>query len=96
MVYRGLYHFSVAYVKGKASDPMKYFASPENQDLGVVKSLRKTQQNIDLSPFPGNKLPLEKFNYSTLKTQTAHHLNLSRMVSHTLGLRPPEVAAPSI
>ena len=68
MVYRGLYHFSVAYDKGKASDPIKYFASPENQDLGVVKSLPKTQQDIDLSPFPGNKLPPEKFNYSTLLT----------------------------
>jgi hypothetical protein len=68
MVYRGLYHFSVAYDKGKASDPIKYFASPENQDLGVVKSLPKTQQDIELSPFPGNKLPQEKFNYSTLLT----------------------------
>jgi len=52
MVYRGLYHFSVAYDKGKATDPVKYFADPENQDLGVVKSQRKAEQNIDLSPFP--------------------------------------------
>ena len=35
MVYRGLYHFSVAYDQGKADDPIKYFADPENQDLGV-------------------------------------------------------------
>lgn len=53
MVYRGLYHFSVAFDKGKATDPVKYFANPENQDLGVVKFLRKTEQKIDLSPFPG-------------------------------------------
>lgn len=62
MVYRGLYHFTVAYDKGKATDPVKYFASPENQDLGVVKSLRKTEQKIDLSPFPRIKLP-EKTNH---------------------------------
>lgn len=69
MVYRGLYHFSVAYDKGKATDPVKYFASPENQDLGVVKSQRKTEQKIDLSPFPGRKLPEEKFHHPTLLTK---------------------------
>ena len=52
MVYRGLYHFTVAYDKGKAINPVKYFAEHENQDLGVVKSLREAQQKIDLSPFP--------------------------------------------
>ena len=52
MVYRGLYHFSVAYDKGKATDPVQYFAAPENQDLGVVKYLRKPVPKLDLSPFP--------------------------------------------
>lgn len=52
MIYRGLYHFSVAYDKGKADDPVKYFAAPSNQDLGVVKSLRKPVSKLDLSPFP--------------------------------------------
>jgi hypothetical protein len=52
MLYRGLYHFSVAYDKGKATDPVKYFAAKENQDLGVVKSLRKPVPKLDLSPFP--------------------------------------------
>jgi hypothetical protein len=52
MIYRGLYHFSVAYDKGKAEDPVKYFAAPENQDLGVVKYLRKPVPKLDLSPFP--------------------------------------------
>ncbi len=55
MVYRGLYHFSVAYDKGRADDPVKYFAAKENQDLGVVKTLRKPVPKLDLSPFP---LPL--------------------------------------
>ncbi len=53
MVYRGLYHFSVAYEKGKATDPVKYFAAPENQDLGVVKTQRKPVELLNLSPFPG-------------------------------------------
>lgn len=52
MIYRGLYHFSVAYDKGQAEDPVKYFAAPENQDLGVVKYLRKPVPKLDLSPFP--------------------------------------------
>lgn len=52
MVYRGLYHFSVAYDQGKATDPVKYFAAKENQDLGVVKALRKPVPKLDLSPFP--------------------------------------------
>ena len=68
MVYRGLYHFTVAYDKGKATDPVKYFASIKNQDLGVVKSQRKPEQKIDLSPFPERKLPEGKFHHPTLLT----------------------------
>lgn len=41
MVFRGLYHFTQAYHHGHATDPVKYFAASENQDLGVVKRLRK-------------------------------------------------------
>ncbi len=52
MIYRGLYHFSVAYAQGKATDPVKYFTAKENQDLGVVKALRKPVPKLDLSPFP--------------------------------------------
>ncbi|QLE47752.1 IS4 family transposase [Nostoc sp. C057] len=52
MIFRGLYHFSVAYDKGKADDPIQYFAAKENQDLGVVKALRKPVSKLDLSPFP--------------------------------------------
>ena len=50
MLYRGMYHFGVAYDKGKASDPVSYFAAPENQDLRVVK-IRKNEPPLDLSPF---------------------------------------------
>lgn len=52
MIYRGLYHFSVAYDKANADDPIKYFAAKNNQDLGVVKTLRKPVSKLDLSPFP--------------------------------------------
>ena len=39
MIYRGLYHFYIAHHKNLATDPVKYFAAPENQDLGIVKTL---------------------------------------------------------
>lgn len=43
MVFRGLYHFTQAHHRGEAADPIKYLSAPENQDLGVVKRLRKKQ-----------------------------------------------------
>lgn len=52
MLYRGLYHFSRAFSKGLATDPVSYFAAPANQDLAVVKRLRKPISRLDLSPFP--------------------------------------------
>jgi len=52
MLYRGFYHFSRAYSKGLATNPVSYFADPANQDLGVVKRLRKPISRLDLSPFP--------------------------------------------
>lgn len=32
MIYRGLYHFSVARQKGLTDDPIQYFADPKNRD----------------------------------------------------------------
>jgi len=61
MLYRGLYHFSVAYDKGKASDPLKYFAAPKNQDLGVVKALQKPVPKLNLSSFPSALLTKAQF-----------------------------------
>ena len=52
MLYRGLYHFTNAYHKGLASDPVSYFAAPENQDLRVIKPLPKSPKRLDLSPYP--------------------------------------------
>lgn len=52
MLLRGLYHFTLAYHKGLTSDPISYFADPQNHDLGVIKPLRKPPKLLDLSPFP--------------------------------------------
>jgi len=52
MLYRGLYHFIQAFCKGKASDPVAYFAAPENQDLGVVKRIRKRIPRLNIAPYP--------------------------------------------
>lgn len=52
MIYRGLYHFTVAYQNQKALDPVKYFADPENQDLSIVKRQRKPNVKLIIAPFP--------------------------------------------
>ena len=52
MLYRGLYHFTQARAKGTATDPVNYFADPQNRDLGIVKVLRKPPAILDLSPYP--------------------------------------------
>ena len=52
MLYRGFYHFIQAYNKGNASDPVAYFAAPQNQDLDIVKRLRKPFLKLELAPYP--------------------------------------------
>jgi len=49
MIYRGLYHFSVAYQKGITTDPVKYFAAAENQDLGILKQQGKPLVKLIIS-----------------------------------------------
>lgn len=51
MLYRGLYHFSVATNQGSATNLVTYFAAPENQDLRVIK-IHRSVAPLDLSPFP--------------------------------------------
>jgi hypothetical protein len=51
MIYGGLYHFGVANQKGEATDPVKYFAAPENKDLGIVKQKRKNNTRVNCSTF---------------------------------------------
>jgi hypothetical protein len=55
MIFRGLYHFNHSYNKGRATDPVLFFAAPENKNLDVVKTIRKKPQTLDLSPFPLQK-----------------------------------------
>ena len=52
MIYRGMYHFYVASQKGLTHDPIKYFAAPENRDLGIVKRRRKLNIKLIVAPFP--------------------------------------------
>ncbi len=61
MIYRGLYHFYVAHHKGLANDPIKYFSAPENQDLGVVKTIRKPNVKLIIAPFPEHRHPDDPF-----------------------------------
>lgn len=52
MIYRGLYHFTMAHQKGKATDPVKYFADPKNRDLGIARQKRKPNAKLIVAPFP--------------------------------------------
>ena len=61
MIYRGLYHFYVAHQKGLASDPVKYFAAPSNQDLGIVKRQRKPNVKLIVAPFPDKQRGSDQF-----------------------------------
>ncbi len=70
MIYRGLYHFSVARQKGLTNDPIKYFAAEENHDLGIVKSIRKPHVRLIIAPFPERqKNSLNFFFSSSSQTQ---------------------------
>ncbi len=61
MIYRGLYHFYVAHQQGKATDPIKYFAAPENQDLSIVKRQRKPNMKLIVAPFPDKQRGTPEF-----------------------------------
>jgi hypothetical protein len=65
MIYRGLYHFYVAHQKGKATDPPKYFAAPENQDLGIVKYQRKPNVKLIVAPFPDRQRGKNQYFFDT-------------------------------
>jgi hypothetical protein len=52
MIYRGFYHFTMAHQKGKATDQVKYFADPQNRDLGIIKQPRKPKIQLIVAPFP--------------------------------------------
>ena len=65
MIYRSFYHFYVAHQKGKATDPPKYFAAPENRDLGIVKSQRKPNVKLIVAPFPDRQRGKNQYFFDT-------------------------------
>jgi hypothetical protein len=61
ILHRGLDRFYVARHRGLATDPVVYFAAPENQDLGVVKAVRHPNRKLIIAPFPDAIRRLEDF-----------------------------------
>ena len=70
MIYRGLYHFSVAHQKGLTDNLLKYFTAPENQDLGIVKSIRKPPIRLIIAPFPERQKNSPNFFFSPVLKPT--------------------------
>ena len=60
MIYRGMYHFYVAYQKKLAFDPVEYFASPQSRDLGIVKRGPKPRNRL-VSSFAAKTRSREQF-----------------------------------
>lgn len=58
MVFRGIYHFTLAHARGVATNLVAYLTAPENRDLGVVKAPRPRRQQspLDFSPFSSSKV----------------------------------------
>jgi len=82
MIYRGLYHFTMAHHQGKATAPVKYFAAPENRDLGIIKQERKPNVKLIVAPFPEKQRGSDQFffkNSPKASWQKAYSLNLSPM-----------------
>ena len=67
MIYRGLYHFYMAHHKGLTKDPVKYFAAPENQDLGIVKQQRKPNVKLIVSPCPDKQRSPSEFFFQPVR-----------------------------
>jgi len=51
----------VAHQQGKATDPVQYFAAPENQDLGIVKRQRKPHVKLIIAPLPDQQRGSDQF-----------------------------------
>ncbi len=71
MIYRGLYYFHGASCRGKASDPVKYFADPDNQKcLGIVKRQRKPNKKLIIAPFPAKQRGEDSFFFQSSPKST--------------------------
>lgn len=51
MVYRGLYHFTQAYHRGEATDPVGYLAA-HAKELGIIKQKRRRKKDLTKSSPP--------------------------------------------
>jgi hypothetical protein len=54
MMYRGLYCFLVAEQKGLTTNPVQYFSTLKNPDLGIVQQQQKPNVKIIIALFPDN------------------------------------------
>ena len=50
---------------GLTDDPIRYLAAPENQDLGIVKSIQKTPVRLIIAPFPERQKNSQDFFFSS-------------------------------
>ena len=71
MIYRGLYYFHGASCRGEASDPVKYFAQPDNcKCLGIVKRQRKPNKKLIVAPFPDQQRGDNQFFFQSSSKST--------------------------
>lgn len=62
MVYRGLYYFHGASIRGETHDPVSYFADSDRQKcLGIVKRPRKPNKKLIVAPFPEKQRETSQF-----------------------------------
>ena len=61
IIYLGLYHSTMAHQKAKVTDPVKYFADPQNRDLGIIKQKRKPNVKLIVTPFPDLQRGTDQF-----------------------------------
>jgi hypothetical protein len=80
MIYRGLYHSTMAHQKGNATDPVKYFADPQNRDLGIIKQKRKPNVKLIVAPFPDLQSGTDRFFFIFL--QKPFEKRLSALTCH--------------
>jgi len=48
------------------TDSVKYFAAPENQDLGILKQQRKPRVKLIIAPFPEQERGSHQFFFQPL------------------------------
>jgi len=57
MLFRGLYHFHHAYSQGRATDPVLFFAAPENNNLDVMTIGKNPEIYLRFPPLTNPAFP---------------------------------------